>query len=112
MGLARTFQNTRLFSSMTVLENVLVVNHATGFPWRFDARKRMRALEILEFVGLSNVGNRDAKSLPQGQRRLLEIAKALAVEPRVICSMSLTAASTRRKQIDSSRSLRLCARMV
>jgi ABC-type branched-subunit amino acid transport system ATPase component len=84
MGLGRTFQNTRLFASMTVLETVLVVLHRSGFSWRISRAEERRALEILSFVGLRDVAESPAASLPQGQRRLLEIAKVLALEPKLV----------------------------
>jgi branched-chain amino acid transport system ATP-binding protein len=84
MGLARTFQNTRLFGSMTVRQNVLAARHGRAHPWRFDRENAQRAQEIIEFVGLADVADTNAASLPQGQRRLLEIAKALALEPRLV----------------------------
>lgn len=84
MGLGRTFQNTRLFLSMTVLENVLVVLHRTGLALRITPQDEGRAMEILSFVGLSEVAAVGTASLPQGQRRLLEIAKVLALDPTLV----------------------------
>jgi ABC-type branched-subunit amino acid transport system ATPase component len=84
MGLARTFQNTRLFASMTVRQNVLAARHGRSHPWRFDQENARRVEEIIQFVGLADVADTSAASLPQGQRRLLEIAKALALEPRLV----------------------------
>lgn len=84
MGLARTFQNTRLFASMTVRQNVLAARHGRAHPWRFDQENARRVEEIIQFVGLADVADSSAASLPQGQRRLLEIAKALALEPRLV----------------------------
>jgi branched-chain amino acid transport system ATP-binding protein len=84
LGLGRTFQNTRLFASMTVLENVLVMRYASGLHWRINAAERAKAVEILQFVGLGDVIDAPAASLPQGQRRLLEIARATALEPKVL----------------------------
>src|ERR1700756_3500004 len=71
MGLARTFQNTRLFASMTVRQNVLTARHGRAHPWRFDRDNARRVDEILAFVGLADVADTSAASLPQGQRRLL-----------------------------------------
>ena len=84
MGMGRTFQNSRLFMSMSVLETVLVVLHRRGFALRISAAARRRALEILDFVGLRDVADAACASLPQGQRRLLEIAKVLALDPRLV----------------------------
>jgi ABC-type branched-subunit amino acid transport system ATPase component len=84
MGLGRTFQSSRLFGSMSVLETVLVVLHNHGMAWRIGRAERKRAQEIIEFVGLGDVAGVPCTSLPQGQRRLLEIAKVLALEPRLV----------------------------
>ncbi|MBU6536449.1 ABC transporter ATP-binding protein [Streptomyces mayonensis] len=95
-GIARTFQNIRLFSNMTVLENVLVGRHTRtkeGFwsavlrgPGFHKAEKasRERALELLEFVGLSAKADHLARNLPYGEQRKLEIARALASEPGLL----------------------------
>ncbi len=83
-GLGRTFQNSRLFTSMTVLESVLVVLYRRGFALRVGASARRRAHEILDFVGLSDEANAACASLPQGKRRLLEIAKVLALDPKLV----------------------------
>ena len=83
-GLGRTFQNTRLFSSMTVRENVLVARYARSSAVRFAGSEQRKVDEILAFVGLEAVGNNSAASLPQGQRRLLELAKIVAIEPTLI----------------------------
>jgi ABC-type branched-subunit amino acid transport system ATPase component len=84
MGLGRTFQSSRLFMSMSVLETVLVVLHRRGFALRISSTARRRALEILDFVGLRDVARSPCASLPQGQRRLLEIAKVLALDPKLV----------------------------
>ncbi|MEU0477362.1 ABC transporter ATP-binding protein [Streptomyces olivaceus] len=95
-GIARTFQNIRLFSNMTVLENVLVGRHTRtkeGFwsavlrgPGFHKAEKasRERALELLEFVGLAAKADHLARNLPYGEQRKLEIARALASEPGLL----------------------------
>ena len=83
-GLGRTFQNTRLFGSMTVRENVLVARYARSVALRFSQAERRRTDEILEFVGLDGVADNSAASLPQGQRRLLELAKIIAIDPALI----------------------------
>ncbi len=95
-GLARTFQNLRLFRHMTTLENVMVARHvktSSGFlacslklpSSRGDERaSRGKAMEFLEFVGLADKAHTDALSMPFGLQRHLEIARALALEPKVI----------------------------
>jgi ABC-type branched-subunit amino acid transport system ATPase component len=95
-GIARTFQNIRLFQNMTVLENVLtamdrslpggVVRMALQTPKirRQEARARERARELLNFVSLGGRESMLAKNLPYGDQRRLEIARALATEPQLI----------------------------
>ncbi|MEV4917274.1 ABC transporter ATP-binding protein [Streptomyces tirandamycinicus] len=95
-GIARTFQNIRLFSNMTVLENVLVGRHTRtkeglwsallrgpGFH-KAEAASRKRAMELLEFVGLAGKADHLARNLPYGEQRKLEIARALASEPGLL----------------------------
>jgi branched-chain amino acid transport system ATP-binding protein len=84
MGLGRTFQNTRLFSSMTVLETVFVVLHRKGLALRISREDENRAREILDFAGLAELADVPSASLPQGQRRLLEIAKIMALGPKLV----------------------------
>lgn len=94
-GIARTFQNIRLFQSMTVLENILVgmtrsipghpVLAALGIGTRTrEAEAEKRAGELLAFVGLAGKHNELAKSLPYGDQRRLEIARALATKPELL----------------------------
>ncbi|MFJ5777216.1 ABC transporter ATP-binding protein [Streptomyces sp. NPDC093094] len=95
-GIARTFQNIRLFANMTVLENVLVGRHTRtkeglwsallrgpGFH-KAEAASRNRAMELLEFVGLAGKAEHLARNLPYGEQRKLEIARALASEPGLL----------------------------
>jgi ABC-type branched-subunit amino acid transport system ATPase component len=77
-GIARTFQNIRLFQAMTVLENVLVGHKRSG------PSAEQRAAELLDFVGLSGRHNELAQNQPYGAQRRLEIARALACEPKLL----------------------------
>jgi branched-chain amino acid transport system ATP-binding protein len=95
-GVARTFQNIRLFRNMTALENVVVGRHtrtkagvlaAVGRGPRYYREEREseeKARELLRFVGLTRSSNELAKSLPYGDQRRLEIARALATEPSLL----------------------------
>ncbi len=95
-GVARTFQSIRLFQNMTVLDNILVGEHcrlqatvagAVFRPPRVraeEARARTRARELLAFVGLAGKEQELAKNLPYGDQRRLEIARALATEPKLL----------------------------
>jgi ABC-type branched-subunit amino acid transport system ATPase component len=90
-GIMRTFQHNRPFAGMPVLENVMVGAH-TQFSRNLFSRKarheerrqREKAEELVEFVGLGGLGGADVGTLSFGQGRLLEIARALAGEPRAI----------------------------
>ncbi len=96
LGVARTFQNVRLFPQMTVLENVMVGRHlrskagmlvSAALPpaWRPEEKRvQQEAMDHLEFVGLADHADAMAGNLPLGSQRMLEIARALAVEPRLI----------------------------
>jgi branched-chain amino acid transport system permease protein len=95
-GVARTFQNVQLFGEMTVIENVLVgLHHSfrsnladvilhTPRYRREERAARVRAAGILSFVGLAAFANEEARNLPYGKQRLLEIGRALALDPRLI----------------------------
>lgn len=93
-GIARTFQNIRLFKTMTVFENVLVAKHmrrksnlftATFMLNRKEEKKiKQECLELLEILGLSDVKDEVAANLPYGKQRHLEIARALATEPTLL----------------------------
>jgi branched-chain amino acid transport system ATP-binding protein len=96
LGIARTFQNLRLFGNMTALENVLVGRHCrtregvagailrTARFRREERESRDRAMELLEFVGLAGKHDEVARNLAYGDMRRLEIARALATEPRLV----------------------------
>jgi branched-chain amino acid transport system ATP-binding protein len=95
-GIARTFQNIRLFKSMTVLENVQVGMHCrtssgairallkTSFEKKEERQIEQNALEILEFFGLTHHSDDYASNLPYGAQRRLEIARAMASDPKLL----------------------------
>jgi branched-chain amino acid transport system ATP-binding protein len=97
LGIARTFQNIRLFPEMTALENVLVggdthhktnVVHAllrTPLHRREEASGHKRAKELLEFMGIADRSDDLARNLPYGYQRRLEICRALATDPQLLC---------------------------
>ena len=92
-GIARTFQHIRLFPKMTALENVMIGRHThskAGFmagllslPWTWREEKQIRgkALEIMDFLGISEFAGHEATSLAYGQQRIVELARALACGP-------------------------------
>jgi branched-chain amino acid transport system ATP-binding protein len=96
-GIARTFQNIRLFEGMTALENVVVgtdARHRTSVTgalcrlprhWREEREGVERAMALLEFVGIADRAADRARNLPYGYQRRLEIARALATEPKLLC---------------------------
>jgi branched-chain amino acid transport system permease protein len=95
-GIARTFQNVQLFGELTLIENILVGLHhtytaglfqialATPRAWRDELEARQRAASILSFVGLAHLANEEARNLPYGKQRLLEIGRALALDPKLL----------------------------
>lgn len=96
LGISRTFQTTKLFSRMTVAENVMVGRHSrtrAGFlsgvlnlpwTWREEREIRERSLQLLDALGLAYAADQLASNLPFGKQRLLEIARALATEPSLL----------------------------
>ena len=96
MGIARTFQNIRLFNNMSVLDNVKVglhnsmnenllasLTHTFGYR-REERRANDRAIELLDFFGMSDLADAQAGSLPYGAQRRLEIVRALATKPSIL----------------------------
>jgi len=95
-GIARTFQNIRLFANLSSLENVMIGRHArtragvvgailrNGATLREERETERRALELLEFVGIRARANDPAGSLPYGDQRRLEVARALATAPKLL----------------------------
>ena len=94
MGIARTFQNIRLFKSQTAFENVLIGTHlrrtsnfltaTLRLNMKEEKAMREKAMNLLEIVGLADVANELATSLPYGKQRRLEIARALATDPTLL----------------------------
>ncbi len=96
LGISRTFQHVALFKNMTVIENVAVGRHLKSKAGFLECALRLpsmskeekdifeKAKEYLSFVGLSDDANKKAGSLPLGQQKLLEIARALATEPKLL----------------------------
>jgi ABC-type branched-subunit amino acid transport system ATPase component len=95
-GIARTFQNVQLFGEMTAIENVLVGLHHTFHSnvldvmlhtpryRREEAAARERAASILQFAGLASLAQEEARNLPYGKQRVLEIGRALALNPELL----------------------------
>ena len=95
-GIARTFQNVQLFGELTLIENVMVGLHhsfgssvieialRTGRAKREERAAEVRAASILGFVGLAHLANEEARNLPYGKQRLLEIGRALALDPKLL----------------------------
>jgi branched-chain amino acid transport system ATP-binding protein len=96
-GIARTFQNVRLFPEMTALENVMVgadAHHKTSVVaalfrlprhWHEERAAREESMELLRFVGIANRAGEISRNLSYGEQRRLEIARALATKPTLLC---------------------------
>lgn len=96
LGISRTFQNIRLFQNLTVLENVMIGSQIhsrisyihsllrTSYFYREESKIEKNAMKALELVGLERLRDEIAKNLPYGDQRKLEIARAIATEPRLI----------------------------
>ncbi len=113
LGIARTFQNIRLFSNMSAMDNVLVGEHVRlhsnlvgqiihdPATMKEEASARAKALDLLDFVGLRRTdANVTAKNLPYGLQRRLEIARALATEPKILLLDEPTAGMNPNETID------------
>jgi len=110
-GIARTFQNIRLWGDMTALENVItatdthkksgLMSGLFGLPVsrREEKRDKARAQELLDFIGIGEYADRLAKNLPYGVQRRLEIARALGTEPKLLLLDEPAAGSTRQKRL-------------
>jgi branched-chain amino acid transport system permease protein len=95
-GIARTFQNVQLFGEMTAIQNILVGLHHTFKSNMFEIALNLpsykkesqeayaRAMALLKFVGLEDLANEEARNLPYGKQRSLEIARALALDPELL----------------------------
>lgn len=94
LGVARTFQNIRLFKELTVFDNVLIAKHmhvksnvfsaTLGLNYKEEKKMREETMEMLKILGLDQLRDEIASSLPYGQQRHLEIARALATKPKLL----------------------------
>ena len=111
LGVGRTFQLLRIFPEMTVLENVLVGHHphvkysnlaaslGLGRVWAEERRMKERMLEILDFLGLADFAGMPGTELSFGQRRMVALARAVAMEPKLLM-LDEPAAGMNRKEIE------------
>jgi branched-chain amino acid transport system ATP-binding protein len=118
LGIARTFQNIRLFPDLTVLENVMVARHlrnrqtivdaivGTRRHHRDERATRARAMELLSIFGLDAAADEMATSLPYGSQRRLEIARALATEPQLLLLDEPAAGMNPQESVDLMRLIR------
>lgn len=117
-GISRTFQNIRLFKQMTALENVMVGKHSklqagmlgilldTRRVREEEERARVEAYQLLEYVGIADVANEEAGSLPYGLQRRLEIARALATNPQIILLDEPAAGMNPRETLEMTKFIR------
>jgi branched-chain amino acid transport system ATP-binding protein len=118
LGIARTFQNIRLFSDMTVVQNVMTARHlrsrqvladavlGTGTHHVEERATREKAMELLTIFGLDKVAGEAATSLPYGSQRRLEIARALATEPKLLLLDEPAAGMNPQESLDLMRLIR------
>ncbi|HEY7724148.1 MAG TPA: ABC transporter ATP-binding protein [Anaeromyxobacteraceae bacterium] len=115
LGLSRTFQHIKLFAHMTALENVMVGRHLKTragflagmlhlpFTWREEVSVRARARELLQFLDIGDLAGAEATSLSYGQQRAVELARALASEPRMLLLDEPAAGLNMRETADLAR---------
>ncbi|MFC1824242.1 ABC transporter ATP-binding protein [Thermodesulfobacteriota bacterium] len=111
LGIARTFQNLEIFPTMTALENIMTGAHLTikagAFAGMFFGRRgaeekkaKQKALDMLEFLGISSAEEKIASGLPYGFRKLLEIARALLSEPAILLLDEPAAGMNEREKVE------------